>query len=101
MIGPEIPHEWDPVTIVNTDPSDFTDVLPTVGNRVTQTESGVTTRRRAGYDLDCAELHRRTHCLAMAPGIRRSHVLCVHFRFNGVARTCAIPALTLYQWPIN
>lgn len=44
----KISGKWDPERIINTDRPDFTDVLPTVGKNVWQTESGAAFRHRIG-----------------------------------------------------
>lgn len=48
IFNQKISREWDPERIINTDRPDFTDVLPTVGKHVWQTESGAAFRHRVG-----------------------------------------------------
>lgn len=48
IFNQKISREWDPEKIINTDRPDFTDVLPTVGKHVWQTESGTAFRHRVG-----------------------------------------------------
>ncbi len=50
IFGQKISPEWDPEKIINTDRPDFTDVLPTVGKHVWQSESGASFRHRVGPD---------------------------------------------------
>lgn len=50
IFGQKITPEWDPEKIINTDRPDFTDVLPTVGKYVWQSESGASFRHRVGPD---------------------------------------------------
>lgn len=46
VAGTPVSPEWDAEKIINTDRPDFTDVLPTVGKGVWQTESGLSLKMR-------------------------------------------------------
>ena len=50
VVGTPVSAEWDAEKIINTDRPDFTDVLPTVGKGVWQTESGVSLKMRRGEE---------------------------------------------------
>lgn len=50
IFNQKINGKWDPERLINTDRPDFTDVLPTVGKNVWQTESGAAFRHRVGAD---------------------------------------------------
>ncbi len=62
IFNQRITGKWDPERLINTDRPDFTDVLPTVGKNVWQTESGATLRHRVGenYTLNRTSLPETT-----------------------------------------
>lgn len=62
IFNQRITHEWDPERIINSDRPDFTDVLPTVGKHVWQTESGISFRHRVGesYSLNRTSMPETT-----------------------------------------
>jgi len=62
IFNQRISREWDPEKLINTDRPDFTDVLPSVGKHVWQTESGTSFRHRVGdgYTLNRSSLPETT-----------------------------------------